>query len=176
MKPVCSEASETAPCEVWARDSLTIVVPIRLKRMNETISWSFFQNYMPMTTPFLQAREWLGFTLCTTQTFTCTNSHENHGTFFVNVIKISSCHLGVWWKPNVWGQYIYFCIISESFWLLQIQRIWSCLRPCGQDLSSSDPEETGEPTTSSSLRREVYSPRHSGLNISVPIDQHFVPL
>lgn len=43
-------------------------------------------------------------------------------------------------------------------------------------ISASDPEEVEEPTTSSSLRRDGYSLRHSDLNISVPVDQDFVLL
>lgn len=147
-----------------------------MSRMDEMISWRYFQNYVPMTTAFLQGSGWLGSTLGTTQIFTCTNSHWNHGASFDNIIKTSSCHLGVWCLLT-YGASIYFCIISKSFWLLQIWRIWSHLRPCGQDFSSSDTEEVEEPTTSSSsLRRDGYFLRHSDLNISVPADQDFVPL
>lgn len=124
---------------------------------------------------FPASREWLGSTLCTTQICTCSNSHWSHGTLSGNIIKASSCHLGVWWM-SMYGASIYFFIISESFWLLQIWRIWSHLRPCGKDFSSSDPEEVGEPTYIFLSWEGSSFLRHSGLNISVPLDQDFVPL
>lgn len=44
-------------------------------------------------------------------------------------------------------------------------------------MDTSDPDEVGEPTaSSSSLRRQVFFFKHSDLKVYVPVDQVFVPL